>query len=123
MKLSSHKINRESRLDLEMTSMIDVVFLLLIFFMVTTSVVMAERQMRAAIKVDEKTASQSASDLEPAIVEVVRSGSRHVYRLGAREFTSSRSVRPPRSAMPSSTPRCVRWVSPFRRTTCGSRRV
>jgi hypothetical protein len=45
MKLSSHKIERESRLELSMTSMIDVVFLLLIFFMTTSSIHETEREL------------------------------------------------------------------------------
>lgn len=89
MKLSSRHSRQPAKLELEMTSMIDVVFLLLIFFMVTTSVVMSERQVRSAIKVDEESTSEAPSDLEPAIVEVVRSGSRFVYRLGANEFVDT----------------------------------
>ena len=53
-----------------MTSMIDVVFLLLIFFMVTSSFSLAERELDSAIKV-RKAAISAASDLQPAIVEVV----------------------------------------------------
>ena len=42
MKLTSH---RASQLDMQMTSMIDVVFLLLIFFMVTSSFQKTEREL------------------------------------------------------------------------------
>lgn len=88
MKLSSRSVQRETKLELSMTSMIDVVFLLLIFFMVTTSVVMSEKQLRSAIKVEEESASETVNNLEPVIVEVVESNGQFVYRLGANEMTS-----------------------------------
>ena len=59
MKLSSRKIEREKRIELSMTSMIDVVFLLLIFFMTTASFVKTERQLDSAIRVKNKTAEQA----------------------------------------------------------------
>lgn len=92
MRLSSKKPRARANLELNMTSMIDVVFLLLIFFMVTTSVVMSERQLRAAIRVEEETSSETQSDLEPAIVDIVLSGQQYVYQLGANEFRDTDSL-------------------------------
>lgn len=92
MKLSSRKGTRETRLELQMTSMIDVVFLLLIFFMTTASFVRTERELNPAIKVSEQSPRRSTVDLEPAIVEVVASGPRYVYRVGAREITSAEEL-------------------------------
>ena len=86
MRLSSHK-RRERRMELQMTSMIDVVFLLLIFFMMTMSFVKTERELNPAIQVDEKS-KVSAVDFEPAIVEILGAGSTHVYRIGGRDLTS-----------------------------------
>lgn len=88
MRLSSLKLQRESKIELSMTSMIDVVFLLLIFFMTTSSFVKTERNLDSAIKVKQRSASQSANDLEPAIVEVTQGTTGFVYRLGGREITS-----------------------------------
>jgi biopolymer transport protein ExbD len=88
MRLSSRKLQRESKIELAMTSMIDVVFLLLIFFMVTTSFVKTERELDSAIKVKKKSTS-APSDLEPAIVEIVRGDSAWVYRIGSRDLTSA----------------------------------
>ena len=92
MKLSSHKIQRESRLELSMTSMIDIVFLLLIFFMTTSSFVKTERNLDSAIKVDRESAGAERSDYEPAIVEVVSSGGQFVFRIGAREMASQQEL-------------------------------
>ena len=66
-----------------MTSMIDVVFLLLIFFLVTTTFLRPEQQVRSAIKVIEQDAQQSRSDLEPAMVDVIWQNEQVLFRLGA----------------------------------------
>lgn len=92
MKLSSRKLQRESRIELSMTSMIDVVFLLLIYFMTTTAYVKTEHHLDSAIKVNERSAASRASDLEPAIVEVRRSGGQFVFKVGANESTSQEEL-------------------------------
>jgi biopolymer transport protein ExbD len=89
MKLSSHKLSRDSRPELSMTSMIDVVFLLLIFFMTTSSFLKTERDLDSGIQV-ERRSGERRGDFEPAIVDVVRSEGRFVFRLGGREFLSQR---------------------------------
>ncbi|MFO7903750.1 MAG: ExbD/TolR family protein [Planctomycetota bacterium] len=92
MKLSSHKRERESRLELSMASMIDVVFLLLIFFMTTSRFMQTERDLDSGIKVERQSPGQQESDFEPAIVDVVRSDGTIVFRLGAREFTKQEEL-------------------------------
>jgi len=84
MKLSSRK---KTQIDMQMTSMIDCVFLLLIFFMVTSSFALAERELDPGIKI-ERASSRAASDLAPAIVDVVHGTSEFVFRLGGRDFTA-----------------------------------
>jgi len=71
-----------------MTSMIDVVFLLLIFFLVTTTFIKAERQLRPSIKVNDQNVATSQSDLEPAIVKVLPAGDGVVFRVGSRDIAS-----------------------------------
>ena len=66
-----------------MTSMIDVVFLLLIFFIVTTTFIRPERQILSAIRVNETGQSSSLSNLDPAIVKIVRAGPQVVFKIGA----------------------------------------
>lgn len=66
-----------------MTSMIDVVFLLLIFFIVTSTFIRPERQLISAIKVDQQRAAAELSNLDPAIVDVFRQNSNTVFRIGA----------------------------------------
>ncbi|HAY79625.1 MAG TPA: hypothetical protein DCY79_07450 [Planctomycetaceae bacterium] len=92
MKLSSRKIERNKHVELTMTSMIDVVFLLLIFFMVFSSFLDTERNLDSAIKV-KKSSSANSSDLERAIVEVVRQGDIAIYRVGSRAITDEAELR------------------------------
>ena len=66
-----------------MTSMIDVVFLLLIFFLVTTTFVKPERQIATNIKVNESSSGTAFSDLEPAVIDVIQVGEKPVFRIGA----------------------------------------
>lgn len=88
MKLSSRKVQRETKIELSMTSMIDVVFLLLIFFMTTASFVKTERNLDSTIKVKQRSASGSANDLEPAIIEITQGSAGFVYKVGEREIVS-----------------------------------
>ncbi len=84
MRLSNRARQLQSRkIELSMTSMIDVVFLLLIFFLVTTTFVRPEKQLLSSIKVQEKNVDETVSDLEPAIVEITSSGEAVRFRLGA----------------------------------------
>jgi len=82
MKLSNRQL-RTTRMELSMTSMIDVVFLLLIFFIVTTTFVRPERQVISAIKVNQQRASAEMSNLDPAIVDISLQNSQVVFRIGA----------------------------------------
>jgi biopolymer transport protein ExbD len=80
-------------MELSMTSMIDVVFLLLIFFIVTTTFVRPEREIISAIKVNEKQATASDSNLEPAIVDVIMQNSQAIFRIGAVRTNDLSEVR------------------------------
>jgi biopolymer transport protein ExbD len=90
MRLSSRRIHRERRIELAMTSMIDVVFLLLIFFITTASFVRTERNLESAIRVNSSSAA--TADLQPAVVEVVRGGAGYVYKLGQREYSDAQEL-------------------------------
>jgi biopolymer transport protein ExbD len=72
--------------------MIDVVFLLLIFFMTTSSFVKTERELDSAIKVDRRAAGAAQSDYEPAVVDVLEQEGRPIYRVGTRECQTQREL-------------------------------
>ena len=101
MKLSSRRLERGRHIELSMTSMIDVVFLLLIFFMTTSNFVLTERNLDPAIKVDRGSSSQP-SELEPVIVDVVEQDGRYVFRLGTRTVDSTEELTQILKSMPPS---------------------
>ncbi len=100
MKLSSRKTRRDAVIELSMTSMIDVVFLLLIFFMTTSAFVLTERNLDTAIQVQDATADQQA-DLEPAIVDIVPGPQGYVYQLGTRQIPSQAELEAVLRQMPN----------------------
>ena len=91
MRLTNRRTQHGEKIELSMTSMIDVVFLLLIFFMTTASFVKTERQLDSNIK-NQDSSSSSASDMEPAIIDIVNSGGRFVFRVGAREILNAEEL-------------------------------
>ena len=94
MKLTSHQHASENTdLELSMTSMIDVVFLLLIFFLVTTTFIKPERQVATGIKVEPTDSGKRQSDLEPAVIDVVDIGDHAAFRLGAVTTTDLEELR------------------------------
>lgn len=88
MKLSlgdDHR--RTSRIgQLPMTPMIDVVFLLLVFFLVTANFSAPENKLSSALQTER--ASASASDLQPQIVEVRRESGVPTFVIGELRTTS-----------------------------------
>ena len=77
--------DRVSRLP--MTPMIDVVFLLLIYFLVTATLTPSESQLSSALQAERRGAG-SAADLQPQVIRVEMIDGRVGYRLGARVMRS-----------------------------------
>ena len=82
-----------------MTSMIDVVFLLLIFFMTTSNFVLTERNLDPSIKVD-RGSSGAPSELEPVIVDVVSMDGNYIFRLGGRTLATHEELTKVLQSMP-----------------------
>jgi biopolymer transport protein ExbD len=83
--------NRESSARLPMTPMIDVVFLLLIYFLVTATLTPSESQLSAALQA-EQTSSGWLADLQPQVVRVELIDGRPGYRIGSRVLTSKEDL-------------------------------
>ena len=60
--------------------------------MVTSSFLKTERDLDSSIKVERQSAAREQSDYEPAVVEVVRSDGRPVFRLGTRDFRNQQEL-------------------------------
>ena len=89
MKLSSRQHALQSKsLEVSMTSMIDVVFLLLIFFLVTTSFFSPESQLASNINVQRQASGLSAQDIEPAIMTIYKNGNQVIFQMGAVRSTN-----------------------------------
>lgn len=82
---------------LPMTSMIDVVFLLLIFFMVTASFSADEDRLTSAIGTE---GAASAGSLSPQVVRVRVEGGGVVYEIGSHSLRTVASLRNILQALP-----------------------
>lgn len=76
---------------LPMTSMIDVVFLLLIFFLVTAN--FSEREDRLESTIQSERTGAVVQDLQPQIVSVEMSGTHVVFRIGERAVQTGDALR------------------------------
>lgn len=74
-----------------MSSMIDVTFLLLIYFIVTTVFTPPEDQLTPALKVEQGSAVKD-NDLEPQIVNVTTRDSQEVYEIGDQAIVDRRQL-------------------------------
>jgi biopolymer transport protein ExbD len=81
MQFGIGKPKRGGLATLNMSSMIDVTFLLLIYFIVTTVFSLPEDQLTPALEVEQGSSSVE-TDLEPQIVTVTSNGSQQVYQIG-----------------------------------------
>jgi len=90
MRFARHD-HADERDLLPMTSLIDVVFLLLIYFMVTASFTARENDLASALRADEQGTGR-ASDLLPQILSVELAGDAVVYRIGERALSDRASL-------------------------------
>jgi biopolymer transport protein ExbD len=73
--------------------MIDVVFLLLIYFLVTLSMRVGESSLSSTLKTESRGAGREA-DLQPQIVHVERGeDNRGVFRMGQRVMSTKEALR------------------------------
>lgn len=84
---------RNSRLTLNMASMIDCTFLLLAYFLLTMVVLEPEDQLSPNLHADKTAAAGAISDFQPQIVDVVVLDSGPMYLLGERAFQDKASLR------------------------------
>lgn len=83
MRLTRYRPLKAAGLELSTASMIDVVFLLLIFFLVTTTFLPPERELDPAILVERQAQGATSVNVEPLSIEIIRHEGVAVYRVGA----------------------------------------
>lgn len=81
-----------NRITLNLASMIDVTFLLLLYFMVTMVLATPEDRLSSALHARTEPASGAATDFQAQIVDVGIFGGKPGYRLGARVFLNKASL-------------------------------
>ncbi len=79
-KTNARKARRATLGALPLTSMIDVVFLLLIFFLVTANFAQQEHKLPAALQTDG--GGVQASDMQPQIIQIELQAGQPVYIIG-----------------------------------------
>jgi len=85
------KSRRSSHLGvLPLTSMIDVVFLLLVYFLVTSEFAQPERDLSSSVQTDG--GGVRTSELQPQVVIIERSGGAIVYRIGSNSVASKEAL-------------------------------
>ena len=75
---------RIDRLTLNLASMIDVTFLLLVYFIVSTVMARPEDQLTSSIQTRDSETSGAEIDYQPQVVEVVQLEGRSTYIIGDR---------------------------------------
>lgn len=91
MKFRPSSTPRSVANRLQVTSMIDVIFLLLIFFMATTTFSNPEAHLTPGLREQRESAGRAA-DLEPQIIDVARQDQKDVFLLGSRVFSDKASL-------------------------------
>ncbi|MFG0286037.1 MAG: ExbD/TolR family protein [Phycisphaerales bacterium JB039] len=82
---------RDGLARLPITSLIDVVFLLLIYFMVTSTLTPSESNLASALAAQQDSGGQAA-DFEPQIVTVDALGGEVVYLIGQRTLRTQQEL-------------------------------
>lgn len=81
-KRSRQSRRRIERITLNLTSMIDVTFLLLLYFILTTVLIRPEDRLSPTLQT--QSSAEAVSDFQPQILEVLPLDGRPAYRLGSR---------------------------------------
>ena len=71
-------------ITLNLASMIDVTFLLLIYFMVTTVIAIPEDRLTPTLETESEEASGANNDFQPQIIDVQVVDGQPAYRIGSR---------------------------------------
>ena len=87
MRIVPRHHQSDRRMALSLSSMIDVVFLLLAYFLITTVVTQREDRLTPNLQLERDASGGETQDFEPQVVEVLVIDSSVVFRIGGRDFT------------------------------------
>lgn len=80
----SGNTDRVEQVRIHLTGMIDVIFLLLIFFIVNTRFILPESHLDPNIQTENQSERSSAADFTPQVLAVEPLDGKPAYRLGSR---------------------------------------
>lgn len=86
MRLAPRHRNSSKRVALSLSSMIDVVFLLLAYFIVTTVVTQREDRLSPNLSIEDQSGGSMQQDLEPQVLEVRLVAGSVEYAIGGLRF-------------------------------------
>lgn len=93
---------RTDRISLNLASMIDVTFLLLIYFLFTVVLVRSEDRLSPTLQVRKQAVSGEMSDFQPQMVDVRLVGDQPAYVLGTRILHEREALASALDALPKS---------------------
>jgi biopolymer transport protein ExbD len=91
MKFARLSEGKRKPVRLPLVGMIDVFFLLLVYFIVSTTLAMPEDELSAALRQESK--ESTASDLQPQLVHVQAGGTAPVYIVGNQHLATQNQLR------------------------------
>ena len=83
---------RSDRVRLSMASLIDVVFLLLAFFLITSVVSEPEDSLSPNLQLDQNDTTGAQQDFIPQILEVITVAQGTIYRIGDQDFVERNAL-------------------------------
>jgi biopolymer transport protein ExbD len=92
MRIARKSPRGRETIALNLASMIDVTFLLLLYFLVTTVLAMPEDRLSPSLRSSAETAAGPDSDFQPQIVEVRLLGGAPAYYLGTEVFQDRQAL-------------------------------
>jgi len=90
MKFARHTERSRKIVRLPLVGMIDVFFLLLVYFVVSATLAIPEDELSAALQQESKDAS--ASDLQPQLVHVLPGDSSPIFVVGNQRLTTQEQL-------------------------------
>jgi len=91
---------RNDRITLNLASMIDVTFLLLLYFMVTTVLDPQEDRLNPTLQTRSESEAGERADFQPQIIDVLQTDGTPTYRLGAVSYADRAALRSALDALP-----------------------
>ena len=92
MRIRYRPGRRSERITLNLASMIDVTFLLLVYFMIATVIAQQEDKLSPTLQTEQEDSAGQASDFTPQVIEVVVLDGQPAYRLGTRVMRERRAL-------------------------------